>query len=272
MREQLIPARVASTPIRIALTFNPCRGFIHRVVDEMDGAPMQNLVLIPGLGSDSTVWTRTIAELKGEVNSLVGDTLRDDSLATMAQRILENAPPQFALAGVSMGGMVALEVMRIAPERVTRLALVDTLARPDTFAQKAYRNLANLVVAAFDYRRLSEFSMRSLVHPSAALDIRSELIEMGVAVGWKTYIRQNRAVLARADQRPILGRIAIPTTVVVGAQDRMTPLKLSEEIRKLIPGSTLQILDGCGHLPPIEKPEAMARILLDLIRKNSSDF
>ncbi len=232
---------------------------------------MQKLVLIPGLGSDSTVWRRTIVELKGEVNCLVGDTLRDDSLAAIAQRILENAPPQFALAGVSMGGMVALELMRIAPERVTCLALVDTLARPDTIAKKAYRQLANLVVAAFDYRRLAEFSMGSLVHPSAASDICSELIEMSVTVGGKTYIRQNRAVSARADQRPILGRIAIPTTIVVGAQDRMTPLKLSQEICELIPGSTLQILDGCGHLPPIERPEAMARILLDLIRKKCSN-
>jgi pimeloyl-ACP methyl ester carboxylesterase len=226
---------------------------------------MKDLVLVPGLGSDSTVWRRTILELNGEVNCLIGDTLSDDSIPAMARRILESAPRKFALAGVSMGGMVALETMRMAPERVTRLALVDTVVRPDTFARKAYRHLANLAVRTFNYRRLSESSMKSLIHPSAPSDIRSELIEMSVRVGAKTYMRQNRAVLARTDLRPILQCIAIPTTVVVGAEDRVTPVKLSQEIHKLIPGSTLQIIDDCGHLPPIEKPEAMARILLNLL-------
>jgi pimeloyl-ACP methyl ester carboxylesterase len=226
---------------------------------------MQNLVLVPGLASDSTVWRRTILELNGEVNCLSADTLSDDSIPAMVRRILANTPQKFALAGVSMGGMAALEMMRMAPERVTRLALVDTSARPDTFARKAYRHLANFVVAAFDYRRLSESNMKSLVHPSAASDIRTELIEMSVHVGAKTYIRQNRAVLARTDLRPILRHIAIPTTVVVGAEDRVTPVKLSQEIHELIPGSTLQIIDNCGHLLPIEKPEAMAKILLNLL-------
>jgi pimeloyl-ACP methyl ester carboxylesterase len=226
---------------------------------------MKDLVLVPGLGSDSAVWRRTILELNGEVNCLIGDTLSDNSIPAMAQRILDNAPQKFALAGVSMGGMVALEMMRMAPERVTHLALVDTNAQPDTFTRKAYRHLANLVVRAFDYKRLSESSMKSLVHPAASPDIRTELLEMSLRVGAKTYMRQNRAVLARTDQRPILERIAIPTTVVVGAEDRVTPVKLSQEIHKLIPGSTLEIIDDCGHLPPIEKPEAMARILLNLL-------
>jgi pimeloyl-ACP methyl ester carboxylesterase len=85
---------------------------------------MQNLAMVPGLASDSTVWGRTILELNGEVNCLPADTLSGDSIPAMARRILENAPLEFALAGVSMGGMVALEMMRMAPERVTRLALV----------------------------------------------------------------------------------------------------------------------------------------------------
>jgi pimeloyl-ACP methyl ester carboxylesterase len=230
---------------------------------------MQDLVLVPGLASDSAVWRRTVLELNGEVNCLIGDTLSDDSLSAMAQRILKNAPQQFALAGVSMGGMVALEMVRMAPERVTCLALVDTSARPDTFSRKAYRHLANLLVAAFDYRRLIEFSMGSTVHPSAVSDIRAELIEMGLRLGARTYIRQNRAVLVRADLRPILHGITIPTTVVVGAEDRMTPVRLSQEIHELIPGSKLQIIDGCGHVPTIEKPEAMARILLNLLQMST---
>ena len=89
----------------------------------------QTLVLVPGLGSDAAVWRRTITALGDDVHCLVGDTLSDDTLVGMAHRILDQAPQSFALAGVSMGGMVALEIMRSAPERVTRLALVDTSAR-----------------------------------------------------------------------------------------------------------------------------------------------
>ena len=230
---------------------------------------MQNLILVPGLGSDSAVWRRTILELNDKVSCFVGDTLRDDSLHAMAQRILDGAPQTFALAGVSMGGMVALEMMRIAPSRVTCLALVDTRVRPDTLAQKLYRRFTNLLVATMDYRRLSEYSTRSLVHASAAPGVHAELVEMSLRVGANIYIRQNRVVTARADLRPGLSHIAVPTAVVVGAEDRMTPVKLSAEIHALIHGSTLHILDSCGHLPPIEKPDAMAGILLDLLGRKA---
>jgi len=260
-----MPARVARTPIRIALTFNLCGGCTRRQWMKIDGAPMQNLVLIPGLGSDFAVWDRTILKLNGEVNCLIGDTLRDDNLPAMAQRILGSAPENFALAGVSMGGMVALEIMRMAPKRrVTRLALVDTRARPDTLAQKVYRCCVNLLVSILDYQMLSAFSVKSLVHTSATPEVRDALVKMSVRVGAKAYIRQNRAVIAREDLRSVLRRIAVPTVVVVGAEDRMTPLELSQEIHQLIPGSALEIIKDCGHLPPIEKPEIMANILLDL--------
>ncbi len=226
---------------------------------------MQNLILVPGLGSDAAVWRRTMLQLDGKVNCFVADTLLDDNLHAMAQRVLESAPQTFALAGVSMGGMVALEIMRIAPSRVMCLALVDTRVRPDTLPQKLYRRFTNLVVGTFDYRRLAEYSTRSLVHASAAPDVHAELMEMSLRVGATTYIRQNQAVIARADLRHGLRHITVPTAVVVGAEDRMTPVNMADEIHALIPGSTMRILDRCGHLPPIEQPDEMARILLDLL-------
>ena len=227
---------------------------------------MQTLVMIPGLGSDAAVWRRTIAALNSDVNCLVGDTLSDRSLRGMAQRILDQAPETFALAGVSMGGMVALEMMKIAPARMTRLALVDTNARADAMARKAYRYLANLVAITGDFERLTERSINSLVHPSTPSDIRAELAEMGARVGVKTYIRQNGAVAARKDLRPVLQRIAVLTAVIVGSEDRLTPVELSQEIHTLTPGSTLHVIPGCGHLPPIEKPAALAAILLGLMK------
>ena len=228
----------------------------------------QTLVLVPGLGSDTAVWRRTVAALGEDCRCLVGDTLGDDTLAGMARRILNQAPPSFALAGVSMGGMVALEMMKAAPERVTQLALVDTNARPDTFRQKIYRRLANVVVGTSkDYGRLAQRNLGSLVHPSTAEDVRAELTQMSVRVGAKTYVRQNRAVAARGDLRKVLPKIAIPTAVIVGQEDQMTPVALSQEIHALTRGSLFHIIPNCGHLPPIEKPEIVAALLKELLAR-----
>jgi pimeloyl-ACP methyl ester carboxylesterase len=200
---------------------------------------------------------------------LIGDTLSDDTLAGMGRRILNQAPERFALAGVSMGGMVALELMRLAPERVSRLALIDTNALPDTLRQWAYRHLANLVVGTTnDFGRLAERSLGSLVHPGAPEDVRAELMAMSVRVGSRAYVRQSRAVIARGDLRRVLPSIGAPTAVIVGREDRITPVSQAQEIHRLTPGSTLQIIPDCGHLPPIEKPEALAALLLELLQRS----
>ena len=190
---------------------------------------MQTLVMIPGLGSDAAIWRRTIAALDGAVDCLVGDTLSDDTLQGMAQRILDQAPETFALAGVSMGGMVALQIMSIAPHRVTRLALIDTNARHDTIMRKAVRYLSNFAAAiASDVDKLSKRSVNSLIHPSTPEDVRTEIARMGARVGARCYIRQNRAAAARKDLRPILRNITVPTAVIVGSADTVTPVKLSQ--------------------------------------------
>jgi pimeloyl-ACP methyl ester carboxylesterase len=230
--------------------------------------PKQTLVLAPGLGSDGAVWRRTVVALGDDCHCLVGDTLADDTLAGMARRILDQAPPSFALAGVSMGGMVAMEMMKAAPERVAQLALIDTNARPDTLRQKIYRRLANVVVGTSkDYGRLAQRNLGSLVHPSAANDVRAELVQMSVRVGPQTYMRQNRAVSARGDLRKVLPKVAIPTAVIVGQDDQMTPVALSQEIHALVPGSTIHIIPDCGHLPPIEKPDIVATLLKALLAR-----
>jgi pimeloyl-ACP methyl ester carboxylesterase len=164
--------------------------------------------------------------------------------------------------------MVALEMMKAAPDRVTQLALVDTNARPDTFSQKIYRRLANLVVGTSkDYGRLAQRNLGSLVHPSTAEDVRAELVQMSVRVGAQTYMRQNRAVTVREDLRKILPHVVIPTAVIVGQEDQMTPVALSQEIHALIPGSIFHIIPGCGHLPPIEKPKILADLLKELLAR-----
>lgn len=223
---------------------------------------MKHIIMVPGLGSDAAVWQPTIAELASDVECQVGNTLSDDTLPAMAARILGNAPHRFALAGVSMGGMVALEIMRLAPERVTKLALFDTNARPDTPEQTARRRSTNAaMLGTADLATLAAPWIAYMVHPSAGQDVRAVLAEMTVRVGATAYVRQNEAIIARNDLRPVLASVSVPTIVVVGADDLMTPLDCSQEISDGIAGAILHIIPDCGHLPPIERPRVVADLL-----------
>lgn len=230
---------------------------------------MNTLVLVPGLGSDAAVWEPTIEALGGEVRCIVGETRLDDSIPGMAQRVLDQAPAQFALAGVSMGGIVAMQMMAMQPKRISHLVLSDTIARPDSLYMKLYRRVSNLLVSVGDLRSLSKFSVRSMVHSSASPEVRQTLIDMGVRVGADVYRRQNRAVSKRRDYRPGLSLVSVPTRIVVGKQDRMTPLREAQEIARHIPGATLRIIEDCGHLPPIEQPKIMAEMIHQILTQAS---
>ena len=224
---------------------------------------MNPVIMVPGLGSDATVWERTIEQLGPNHDCWIGDTLSDPSLASMARRILEAAPKQFALAGVSMGGMVALTIMGLAPERVTHLALFDTNARPDTPEQIARRRSVNAaMLAATDLQALAGPGIAYMVHPDTGQAVRDALANMTVRVGAAAYVRQNEAVAAREDLFPILANVTVPTLVAVGAEDLMTPPAFSQAIAEMVPTAELHVIAECGHLPPIEKPAETA----DLIR------
>ena len=231
---------------------------------------MSDLVLIPGLGSDAAVWSRTIDELHG-VRCTVGDTLRDDSLSEMARRILAAAPATFVLAGVSLGGMVALEIMRAEPGRVTGLAIVDSNAFPDTpeQAEQRRRTIAAVRIGV-DLRASGQASLAWLVHPDAPADVRNEIVEMGIRVGAETYARQVEAVLHRPDQCPVLSGISVPTLVIAGANDAMIPVSCARAIAASIPGAELKVIPDCGHLPPIEKPLAVADLLHTLVLQSTA--
>lgn len=223
---------------------------------------MTPIVMIPGLGSDATVWQPTIDALGADADCIVGDTLSDTSLVGMAARILAQVPNRFALAGVSMGGMVALEIMRRAPEHVTWLALLDTNPNPDTPEQRARRETANAAMAGTtDVAALARPGVAYMLHPRARGEIHQQMIDMAVRVGADAYIRQNKAVMARDDLRPVLPMIRVPTTIIYGESDQMTPVAYGEQLRDGIHGSTLHLIAECGHLPPIERPDAVAALL-----------
>ena len=220
------------------------------------------LLLIPGLLCDAELWQAQVRDLADIATPQVPDMSLDDSIAAMAARVLAAAPPRFALAALSMGGYVAFEIMRRAPERVTRLALLDTSAAPDTPARAAERRAA---IASLELGRFVGVTGRmlpQLVHPDHVAGPVGQAVQaMVLRVGGDAFVRQQRAILGRVDSRPDLAAIDVPTLVMVGAQDVLTPVAEARAIHEGIAGSVLEVIDGCGHLPPMEEPARTSAVL-----------
>lgn len=223
---------------------------------------MSSLVFIPGLLNDERLWRYQAHVLADVADPVIADVTRDDSIAAMAERVLAEAPPSFALAGLSMGGYVALEIMRQAPQRVTKLALFDTSARPDT-PERAARRRAD--IESVEHGRFAGVTPRllpELVHPSRVAGPVGELVmAMAQKVGKEAFLRQQKAILGRSDAREWLSTIRVPTLVGVGEDDVRSPVSIAEEIHQAIPHSTLYVFWECGHLPPLELPEETAQVL-----------
>lgn len=228
----------------------------------------QPLLLVPGLRCDSYLYAPLIACLDAGTAAVVADVSRDDSIAAMASRVLAAAPPRFALAGLSMGGYVVLEIMRQAPERVTHLALLDTNARPDSDERKVARRAEMALVAAGESALVSRMGLPGLLAPRH-LDtpIAEAVHEMTMRVTPETYYRQQTAIMGRIDSRPFLKDIAVPTLVGVGAEDQLIPLPLSQEMAAAIPGAELVVFPDAGHIPTIENPAAVASAVHDWLRR-----
>ena len=217
-----------------------------------------HLILLPGLLCDHALWEPQIAALSDACVPWVADLMRDDSFASMAARVLVEAPAQrFALAGLSMGGYVAMEIMRQAPERVTRLALLDTRATLDTPEETARRHeLMRLAQTERGFTPITTRMLPVLVHPARIKDepLIRVIREMAERIGVEAYLRHQNAIMSRPDFRPDLPRIGCPTLVLCGREDALTPLERHEEIARLIPTARLAIIEQCGHLSTLERP------------------
>jgi len=214
------------------------------------------LVLLPGLLCDAALWRAQVEGLGVVAEPLVVELTQDDSLAGMGRRALAGAPPSFALAGLSMGGYVAQEIMRQAPDRVAKLALLDTSARADTPEQTARRRGLIELSEKGDFKGVTPRLLPLFLHPARHEDKPLTEVVMGMAerVGKAAFLRQQKAIMGRPDGREDLRRIACPTLVLCGRQDALTPLALHEEIAGLVPGARLVVVEDCGHLSPLEKP------------------
>ncbi|CAM3976221.1 alpha/beta fold hydrolase [Ectopseudomonas alcaliphila] len=220
-----------------------------------------HLLLLPGLLCDARLWQHQASALASSAHVSIANLADENTISAMASAVLAMAPDEtFALAGFSLGGYVALEIFRQAPHRVTAMALLDTSARPDTEANTEARK-QSIIMATLDFPQVIEELLPKLLHP-AHLD-HPELIEvvraMANSQGAQVCINQQRAMIDRIDSRPDLSRITCPTLVLCGRADAITPPEVHREMADAIPNAHLAIIEGCGHLAPLEQAHAVSR-------------
>jgi pimeloyl-ACP methyl ester carboxylesterase len=226
------------------------------------------LVLIPGLLCSARLYAPQIAALWPFGQVAVADHRRDDDMAATATRILSEAPPRFALAGLSMGGYIAFAMMRLAPERVAKLALLDTSPRPDLPEQKAGREKFIAMAQAGKLNDVVETLTPRFLHKNRHNDeaLKRVVRDMAAETGAEAFVRQTKAIMSRQDARPLLATIRCPTLVLVGDGDELTPPELAREIAGGISGAKLVVVPECGHLSTLEKPEAVNAALAEWLK------
>jgi len=230
--------------------------------DSPDSLPV---LFVPGLNCSARLYAEQIPALWRFGPVVVADHTRDATIAAIAGRILANAPPVFALVGLSLGGYIAFEIMRQAPQRVAKLALLDTSARPDDAELTARRQAPMAKARAGKLIEVTDEAFVFYVHPDRHGDValRDVVRAMAEETGVEAYLRQQQAIIARPDSRPTLSAIRCPTLMLVGAEDKGTPPELAREIAAGIAGARLVIVPDCGHLSTLERPQAVTKALVE---------
>jgi len=224
------------------------------------------IVLITGQLLTDAVW-QPLLDAWADREVIVADNRSDDSIEGFAQRLLDSTPPKFVLIGHAMGGFVAFEVMRRAPDRVAKLALIATLASADGPAQTVRRQGYIDLVESGRFDQVVEERIPILFPEDKRDDARLLGIarRMAADTGADTFLAQQRAIMARIDSRPRLGEIAVPVLLIWGEKDGITSRAHHDEILEAIPGSRLEVVPGAGHLPTVEAPEVVVPLLTDFI-------
>ncbi len=225
------------------------------------------LLLIPGLLFDDSLWSEQVKALSGEANITIPDHKSHAVMEALAEDILAKAPPEFALAGLSMGGYICLEIMRKAPERVLKLALLDTAPYADRKEQTAVRKQE--MEAALKSGKASIASIFPLlIHPDRYEDkeLVNALFAMDENNTVESFINQQNAIISRSNSVPLLSGISCPTLVLCGRQDALTPLSAHEEMADKIPGATLVVIEKCGHVSTMERPAEVNAAMLEWLK------
>lgn len=226
------------------------------------------ILLVPGLAGSPRIFAPVVPALWQFGPVMVANHIRDDNMPAIARRILAEAPPRFALAGHSMGGYIAFEIMRQAPERVAKLALINTQAPPDAPDVTDRRRGLMARVQNGEYRTVLDELFPGFVHPSRRgnANLRHLVHDMGADVGPEAFIRQQTAVIGRADSRPTLAAIECPTLVLSGDEDNTISNSRSVEMAEGIRDAKLVIVPHCGHLSPSEQPQATTKAFAEWLQ------
>ncbi|MFO6421120.1 alpha/beta fold hydrolase [Hylemonella sp. W303a] len=232
----------------------------------MTASSLPTLMLLPGLNCDAAVWAPQVAALKNQANCVVPAWGLRDSLTAMAEQALAEAPTErFALAGHSMGGRVALEVMRLAPQRVTHLALLDTGTHPLATGEagekeKAGRMALLKIAREQGMRTMAREWAKGMVHPDRiGSPLFEEVLDMFDRGSAAQYAAQINALLNRLDATPLLPKIQCPTLVLTGREDNWSGPAQHEAMAAAIAGATLVIVEHSGHMTTMEQPQAVNR-------------
>lgn len=222
------------------------------------------LVLLPGTLCDERLFAHQIEVLGTDRRIHVGDVTCSDTIAGMAKDVLAASPDRFALAGLSLGGIVAMEIMRVAPERVARLALLDTSARAATPAQqRAWDEFAAMTGRGEFVDITSRELLPKLIHRNDDPALRELVIDMARAIGPDAFLRQNAAQPTRPNSLQTLPAVTCPTVVVHGQHDLICSVEMHKEIADAVPGASLVEISGAGHLATLDNPEAVTSALSD---------
>ena len=230
--------------------------------------PAENLLLLPGMMCDERLWRRQIDAL--DISCSVANLMSHDNLPDMAAAILETAPESFAVAGLSMGGIVAFELWRQAPQRITHLALLDTNPHPDSQDRRSMRMEQVQQVLSGQLRKLATESLKPAYLAKANRDdqeLLDEILAMALDAGEAVFERQSLALKDRVDSLATLDTINCPTTVICGAEDHICPPDYHELMAQRIPGARLVVIENCGHLATMEQPDIVNQELQRLLQK-----
>ena len=229
------------------------------------------LVLLPGLLCDAALWQPQVRALSVHAQCWIPESLSDDSIAAMAGSVLRDAPfERFALAGLSMGGYVCMEVMRRAPHRVCGLALLDTRAVADSPEETQRRlELVRLAQTARGFQPVTRRMLPLLIHPSRMNDtaLVEEVRGMAERTGVDAFVRQQKAIIGREDSRSDLAQVGVPSLVLCGREDELTPLIHHEEMARLIPDAELVVIEECGHISTLERPDEVSAAMLRWLQR-----
>ena len=226
------------------------------------------VILVPGLNCSARLYAEQVPALWQFAPITIADHRRDDSMAAIARRILADAPPRFALAGLSMGGYIAFEVMRQAADRVAKLALLDTGARAEVPERTEARRPLMALARRGRLAEITDDQFPLLVHRRRHGDqaLKAIVRAMNQETGAEAYTRQQEAIMSRPDSRPSLSAIDCPTLVLVGDNDQLTPAELAREMANGIRGARLVIVPESGHLSTLEQPHAVTHALVEWMK------